>query len=218
MGRLVGLGIYDADEISFLLGTKSERIVRWSLPDHRNLPPIAAPYFDSFFTFEDLVSFAVALNLHHRGVSDKDLRNGIESLRIQTQYPRPLANQLVINKIATSGSSFLVQRDEEWLDIGRGGQGTFKSVIRIYLKGIAFDQVGVANKWKAASGVVIDPRIQAGSPCIEGTRIPTSTIRELLEEESVHDIANDLELASGQIEAARDFELTLASGRGLIAA
>jgi uncharacterized protein (DUF433 family) len=218
MGRLVGLGVYDALEISFLLGTNPERIVRWSLPDQRNLPPIVSPYLDSLFTFEDLVSFAIALHLRRRGVSDKDLRNGVDALRRRTNVPRPLANQSVIGKIATSGPSFLIQQDDEWIDLGRGGQGTFKAVVRVYLKGIAFDQLGVANKWIAATGVLIDPKIQAGTPCIEGTRIPTSTIRELLEDETIREISSDLELSSQQIEAARDFELSLASGRGLIAA
>jgi uncharacterized protein (DUF433 family) len=218
MSRLVGLGIYDASEISFLLGTSPERIVNWSLPDQRNLPPIVSPYLDSLFTFEDLVSFAVALHLHKRGISVKDLRNGIESLRRHSNLERPLANQSVIDVIATSGSSFLIQREDEWLDIGRGGQGTFNEVVRVYLKGITFDQIGVAHRWNAALGVVIDPTIQAGTPCIEGTRIPTSTIRELLEDESINDISDDLQVTSGQIEAARDFEEALASGRGLIAA
>jgi len=218
MGRLVGLGVYDATEISFLLGTSTDRIVRWSLPDQRNLPAISSPYLDPFFTFEDLVSFAIALDLHRRGVSDKDLRNGVEALRHITDYSRPLANQTVIGKLATSGRSFLIQHEDEWNDLGRGGQGTFKAVVRVYLRGVDFDQLGAANKWTAAKGVLIDPKIQAGTPCIAGTRIPTSTIRELLEEETIHEISDDLELSSDQVKAARDFEISLASGRGLIAA
>ena len=218
MGRLVGLGIYDAQEISFLLGTKPEKIIRWAMPDQRGLPPIVVPYSESYFTFEDLVSFAVALNLDHRGVVDRDLRNGVEALRRHTNSFRPLANQSVLNQIATSGSSFLLQRGDEWIDLGRGGQGTFESVVRIYLIGITFDQVGIANKWIAASGVVIDPKIQAGSPCIQGTRVPTSTVLDLLENESIEDVAHELELTNQQIEAARDFQRSLTSGRGLIAA
>jgi uncharacterized protein (DUF433 family) len=218
MGRLAGLGIYDAREIAFLLGTKYEAIVRWAMPDQRGLPPLVQPYTDSYFTFEDLVSFAVVLNLHQRGVVEKDLRNGVDSLRQQTGMPRPLANREVLDKIATSGSSFLLQFDDEWVDLGRGGQGTFKAVIRVYLKGISFNQVGIANKWNAAESVLIDPSIQAGSPCIVGTRIPTSTILELLEDESPFAIAEEFDLTTQQVEAARDFELNLSSGHGLLAA
>jgi len=218
MGRLAGLGIYDAREIAFLLGTKFETIVRWAMSDQRGLPPIVQPYSESYFTFEDLVSFAVALNLRQRGVVEMDLRNGIEALRRQMDMSRPLANQVVLDKIATSGSSLLLKYGDEWIDLGRGGQGTFKSVIRVYLRGVSFNQVGIAHKWNAAVGVVIDPAIQAGSPCIDGTRIPTSTILELLEDESLGDIAEEFDLTTEQVEAARDFEVNLSSGRGLLAA
>ncbi len=218
MGRLAGLGIYDAQEIAFLLGTKFETIVRWAMSDRRGLPAIVQPYSESYFTFADLVSFAVALNLRQRGVVEKDLRNGIEALRQQTGEPRPLANQMILDKIATSGSSLLLHYGDEWVDLGRGGQGTFKAVIRVYLKGISFNQVGIASRWNAAEGVVIDPTIQAGSPCIIGTRIPTSTILELLEDESLDAIAEEYDLTTQQVKAARDFERNLLSGHGLLAA
>ena len=218
MGRLAGLGIYDAREIAFLLGTKIETIVRWAMPDQRGLPPVVQPYSESYFTFEDLISFAVALNLRQRGVVEKDLRNGVEALRRQIDMSRPLANQVVLEKIATSGSSFLLKYGDEWIDLGRGGQGTFKSVIHVYLRGVSFNQVGIAHKWNATVGVVIDPSIQAGSPCIDGTRILTSTILELLEDESLGDIAEEFDLTTEQVEAARDFEVNLSSGRGLLAA
>ena len=218
MNQLVGVGVYDAREVSFLLGTTTETIIRWSSPDKGGLPAIVPPYVDSYFNFEDLVSFSVAFHVRRNGISEKNMRSGIEILRQDWNTLRPLASQSIIANIATSGSSFLTKRGDEWIDIGRGGQGTFRSVIRIYLKNISFNQSGMASRWSAAIGVLLDPTIQAGTPCIDGTRIPTSTILGLLRDESIDEVASDLDLESEQVEAARNFELSLAAGNGLRAA
>jgi uncharacterized protein (DUF433 family) len=218
MNQLVGVGVYDAREVSFLLGAPSETIIRWSNPDKDGSPAMVQPYLASYFNFEDLVSFSVAFHIRRNGISEKNMRNGIEFLRQDWNSLRPLANQSIIENIATSGSSFLTKRGNDWIDIGRGGQGTFRSAVRIYLKNISFNQSGMASRWFASTGVVLDPTIQAGTPCIEGTRIPTSTILSLLRDESVEEVASDLELDRGQVEAARNFELSLAAGNGLRAA
>jgi uncharacterized protein (DUF433 family) len=212
------VGIYDAREISLLLGVTTETVVRWSNPDNRDLSPLIEPYFKPYFSFEDLVSFAIALHLRRSGISERNLRNGLVVLRHEWQTPRPFANQNVIANIATSGSSFLARTGDEWIDIARGKQGTFESIVRIYLKNISFNQFGIASRWTAASGVILDPTIQAGSPCIEGTRVPTSTILSLLNSESIDEVAQDFDLTDVQVEAARDFELSLVAGNGLRAA
>jgi uncharacterized protein (DUF433 family) len=42
--------------------------------------------------------------------------------------------------------------------------------------GLEFGAHHVATTWRPNEGVLIHPSIQFGTPCIEGTRIPTETI------------------------------------------
>ena len=58
-------------------------------------------------------------------------------------------------------------------------------LLREYLipvHGLKFDSVSqVAISWEASDGVVLEPEIQFGAPCIKGTRIPTRTIVGMIE-------------------------------------
>jgi uncharacterized protein (DUF433 family) len=124
----------------------------------------------------------------------------------------------VIEKLATSGNSFLYDRGSgQFEDIGRGGQGVFPDVVRIYLERVTFDGYGAPQRWTPADGVVIDPAIQAGTPCVAGTRVPTATIAALLRGADIEQVALDLDLPIEAVEQAQAFERQLANGVGLAA-
>jgi uncharacterized protein (DUF433 family) len=59
-------------------------------------------------------------------------------------------------------------------------QLVFDEVIRQYMTpihhGMEFDASGRSIVWRPWKGVKIDPEIQFGAPCIEGTRIETESI------------------------------------------
>ena len=93
--------------------------------------------------------------------------------------------------------------------------GAFKEIVRIYLQKITYDDLGIARLWKPAPYVVLDPRIQAGTPCIEGTRIPTETIASMSEVDPPELVAQDLDLTVEQVLAAGKFEAALLEGRGI---
>lgn len=83
----------------------------------------------------------------------------------------------------------------------------FRPVIEPVLQPLEYDVQGMANLWRPIPLVTADPAVQAGTPCVEATRIPTSTIAGLAHEgEDLEDIAFDLDLKIEQIEAARRFE------------
>jgi len=88
-------------------------------------------------------------------------------------------------------------------------------VVELDLKRIEFDDRGGPARWRPIDGVVIDPRIQAGAPCVAGTRVPTAVIGSRLVSEAPDDIAFDLGLALAAIDAAAQFEELLASGAGI---
>jgi uncharacterized protein (DUF433 family) len=140
---------------------------------------------------------------------------GVSALRSTWSIDNPLASAQVIERLATSGDSFLAQIVDDYEDIGRGGQGTFQEVVKVHLKRIHFDGTGQPTRWTPIDGVSIDPEVQAGAPCLEGTRIPTRVVAERAAVEHDDDIAFDLDLELAAIEAAVRFEELLAQGAGI---
>jgi uncharacterized protein (DUF433 family) len=207
---MIGSGLYDATEVALLVGLTPDQVVRWSTASEHGTAPVHAS-FDRLFSFADLVAFHVAHQVRHNGVSDRHLRRGVEKLRSMFALENPLASAPIIGRIATSGDSFLAQLvDDDFEDIGRGGQGTFRDVTRIYLRRIEFADSGGPTRWLPADGVSIDPRIQAGAPCIDGTRIPTAVVFARAAAEPTEDIAFDLDIELAAIDAAVRFEEVLA--------
>lgn len=214
---LVGAGVYNAQEASHILALPVDCIIRWSVPDRHGLPPVVAPSLDRAFSFVDLVSLGVTGVLWHRRVAEDDMRHGLKYLRDMTGYERPLAHRDVVDTLATSGNAFIAELQGGWFDLGKGGQGAFKEIVRIYLTKIEFDDLGVARSWRPAAHVVLDPRVQAGTPCIEGTRIPTETVAAMAEVDSPELVAEDLDLTVEEVLAAAGFEAALLEGQGIAA-
>lgn len=218
MDTLVNNGVYDASEVGHLLGGRHiEQIIRWSTPDAKGNPALVTPSHQRAFAFVDLVSLAVVAELYRRDVSEVELRRGLRFLEQEYGFSHPLAHKPVIDALATSGGSLLAKLDKGWFDIGKGGQGAFEEIIRIYLKAVGYDDLGVAAIWRPSLCVVLDPRIQAGAPCVEGTRIPTATIVDLLLDDSAEEIAEEYGLTVKEVNAAREFELRLSEGIGIAA-
>lgn len=214
---MLGKGLYDAAEVGRLLGHDAEWVVRWSTPSPHG-PAIVEPTFERMFSFADLVSFRVGSLIRERGVSDAHLRHGVETLRKRTGLDRPLASGAVIGRLATSGNSFLFDIGSgQFEDVGRGGQGVFQDIVKVYLERVSFDAHGDPQRWNPADGVVIDPAIQAGTPCVAGTRVPTATIAAMLRSADVEDVALDLDLSIEAVKQAEAFERQLAEGVGLAA-
>lgn len=213
---MLGKGLYDAAEVARLLGHDSEWVVRWSTPGPHG-PAIAEPAFDRLYSFADLVSFRVALVVRQRGISDSHLRRGVATLRSLAGLARPLASRRVIDSLATSGNSFLSDLAGEFEDIGKGGQGVFQDVVRVHLSRVSFGEGGDPERWTPAGGVVLDPGIQAGAPCIAGTRVPTATVVSMLAEADPEDVALDFNLTVEEVKQAEAFERQLADGVGLAA-
>lgn len=203
MGVLLNKGIYDAVEIGHLIGADPDTVIRWSLPDGR-LPRLAQPDAGRF-TFLDLVSLHVVRILRERRVPLAAIRQAQETLAAECGTPWPFASQ----KLATAGRSVLADLDE-WVDVGKGGQGTLQPIVNLYLKDIEYDEAGMAAVWVPRPGVSVNPRIQAGAPCVQGTRIPTADIRLLAESgEDASDIASDLDLDLRQVRSALAFESSM---------
>lgn len=202
---LLGRGIYDPTEAARLLRVHPETLARWTTGPH----PLVAPAFGRFFDFEDLVSLLVLSELWRRQVPTKEIRRGIEVLAKELDVPRPLAHIEAPKRLATVGKAFFANIGE-WADAGRGFQLAFQPMIEPELRPLEYDTEGMANLWRPIRFVTATPVVQAGAPCIEATRVPTSTIEGLARVgEEIDEIAFDLDLAIEQVEGALRFEAAL---------
>jgi uncharacterized protein (DUF433 family) len=215
--RLINQGVYDAREAAQLIGVPVDLLVRWSTANAAGQPAIVKPAHRNAFSFTDLVSLAVAATLHRRGVGDAHLRRGVKQLVKRAGVKQPLAQREIVDHLGTCGKSFLWNDAGEWIDVGSGGQGTFKAVVKIDLRKVAFDDGGVATAWNPAEHVILDPRVQAGAPVVSGTRIPTATIEDLAEAQSVDEIAEEYRVPVVKVRAALEFQRRLRAGEGLAA-
>lgn len=202
---LLGRGIYDPTEASRLVRVHPETLARWTTGKQ----PLVKPAFENFFDFEDLVSLLVIGELWRRGVPTDEIRVGIRALAKQLGVDRPLAHTDAPKRLATAGRAFFAHVGE-WADAGKGFQLAFRPMIEPVLRPLEYDSQGMASLWRPLASVTATPVVQAGTPCIETTRVPTSTIEGLVRVgEAVEDIAFDLDLEIEQIEAALRFEAAL---------
>ena len=214
---LINRGLYDVHETAHLLGVSADRIVRWATPSVWG-PAIVPASSERFFSFEELVSLQVVAVLHARGLSDHSISNGVQYLQKSTALNYPLASKVVLESLATSGSGFLADVfGDGYVDIGLKGHGVFQEVVALYLSKVTFDTNGVPQSWVPTAGVRLDPRIQAGAACVDGTRIPTETIAEMLEDAEPEDVALDFDISDEAVLIAEAFEEMLRTGAGLAA-
>jgi uncharacterized protein (DUF433 family) len=196
--RLLGRGIYDLVEAARLVRRDPETVARWT----RGKQPIHPIADTRFLSFLDVVSLLVISELVDRAVPRREIRAGAEYLAQHLGTDYPFAHE----ELATAGAAFF-GKVGDWVDVGRGGQGAFEPVVRDLLRPIEYGADQLAAIWRPRSGVWVNPAVQAGAPCIDGTRVPTRVIAGLAEaDEDPEDIAEDLHLEISAVEAALDYE------------
>ena len=150
-------------------------------------PPLLTGELAGLFSFWDLISLRVIGELIDRGVPRDAIATGAEHLARSLGTDRPFAHE----KLATVGAGFFAD--------------------------ITFDESAMANIWRPYPLVWINPEVQAGAPCVDGTRIPTSQIVELLEvdgnsaDEDIYEVCDDYRITNKQVRAALNYELGLAA-------
>ncbi|GGI07902.1 DUF433 domain-containing protein [Egicoccus halophilus] len=211
MGKYLNRGMYDLVEVAHLLGVDPDRVVRWSTPT-RSRAAIVPPALDPLFTFHDLISLLVVAKLVERQVSNEQLADGVATLSAELGTDRPLAREELRDNIATMGRAFFARLRGEWVDVGRGGQRAFPEVVLPALKQVEYGDDHFAAIWRPRKGVWLNPRVQAGSACIDGTRVPTEVLaRAVALGESPEDVADNYELDVATVLTAAAYEHQLAA-------
>jgi len=200
--RHLDRGIYDVPEVARLVHADPSTVARWTT---RQGPrsALVEPEEPGVLSFHDLISVYVIHELRSRHVRLSDIENGAAYLGRKLRTSRPFAHK----KLATVGKSFFANV-EDWVDAGQSGQMAFQEIIKPLMRPIRFGRDELASLWYPHEHVWINPLVQAGTPCIRGTRVPTATVAAMASE-GAEAVADDLGLELIQVMAAISYERTL---------
>jgi uncharacterized protein (DUF433 family) len=169
----------------------------------------STPREDLVLDFQDLVRFRMIVALRSRGISARAVRVAEDTARDLTGQPQPF----VTEPLWTYGSSVFLKLQETLFAISRGTQvamAFLKDFLSPVHHGMNFNDQAIAIDWRPFPGVLIDPEIQFGDPCIEGTRIQTEAVWTMYRAgESEQKLARMYKVTEEQIGAAIGWEATL---------
>lgn len=207
---LLGRGIYDVAEISRLVRRTPFEVSTWAAKAER---PLLLPQGRRLFSFHDLITANVVADLRRRGVPLMFIRDARSYLQDDLNgIAWPLAHAAGIRSLATVGRNIYYKKHDTWLDASAGGQLPFAEVTEPLLDHLQFDEDDMAQIWRPVDGIVLDPRVQAGAPCLEGTRLTTQFIAELVEAgDDPADVADDFNVEVSLVGQALQYEAALAA-------
>ena len=159
--------------------------------------------------FEDLVSMRVIAVLRTAKVPWSEIDRTERWLREHTGARRPFAMEY----LWPGQGQLFAEWGDHLVSGSRHGQMAL-DVLREYVipvHDLVFSPSSqVATSWEPFDGVVLQPQVQFGAPCIKGTRIPTRAISGMIEagdsEEWVQEAYN---ISKDEVRAAREWESRL---------
>ena len=161
-------------------------------------------------TFLDLVSLRMVSVFRAHGISSAEIRTVHNALQERRGWAHPFA----MEPIWISGLRIYIREHEipVTLDRNREWQAAL-DFMELYVGPVhqlAFDEDEQASSWEPKKGIVLDPKISFGEPCLSGTRIATQTLWALhAAGDPAERIAQAYELTVEEVEAALAWERKL---------
>jgi uncharacterized protein (DUF433 family) len=168
------------------------------------LNPVLHRPWQADYSFSDLVSLFVVRELIRKGVKPHMIREAEAWMRETEKTDRPF----VRDDIKTDGVEVFFRDERVPTQIeaaSRKGQQAMREPIKDKLVSVHY-QSGSAAFWMPVPGVVVDPRVQFGSPVVEGTRIPTDAVSGVARELGVERAVHRFDLPLALVESAIAFE------------
>lgn len=131
-----------------------------------------------FVNFLELVSFRMIAMMRAFGIKSKDIQLAHNLLRQRWGWSYPFA----MEPVWVAKPDVFVRIGNVPVAVTRYWQGAldlmdeFLLPVQVGFHGLTFDPNEQAATWTPSEGVILNPKIQFGEPCIQGTRIPTETI------------------------------------------
>ena len=212
-------GIYDVPEAarylkaaaygSVVYSVNSTKLIRWIRRGLASPDLVGLSGTELLIAFEDLISMRVVAALRAVNVSWSEIDKTEGWLRKETGSKRPFATEY----LWTGQGQVFVDWTERLVSASRNGQlalGILKEYL-IPIHGLVFSgETHVATSWEPLDGIVLEPQIQFGAPCVKGTRIPTRAISGMIEAgDSPEWVAQAYKISKGEVQAAYDWESRL---------
>ena len=161
--------------------------------------------------FADLIAMRVIAALRSAGVSQREVSDSESLMQEWTGVKHPLAAETFW---AGEGQAFSKWR--QWLiDADSRGPAAL-DLVREYLtpaRDLVFDEPsGQTISWEPQPGIVLDPLVQFGAPCIKGTGIPTGAVSGMIAAGDAKEwTARAYRISPEDVQAACDWESRLKS-------
>jgi uncharacterized protein (DUF433 family) len=161
-----------------------------------------------YIDFPTLISLRLIFQLHSSGMSLEDINEAAPRLRNELGVEWPFASK----KIWTFTDSMSHRAASYDGPVSRLDKVLFLLLLKNSPLDLKFDENGVSCEWRPVKDIRIDPRFVSGSPCLDGTRIPTWILPGMVKgEDSIQEIANDYGVAREQVEKALEWERQLSN-------
>ena len=161
--------------------------------------------------FDDLIAMRLIAGLRSAGVSQNIISESELLMQEETGLKHPMAAETLWGG---EGPGFAVLR-RCLMDAGSRGQAALALVQKhlIPAKDLVFDESsGQVISWEPQPGIVLDPLVQFGAPCVKGTRIPTAALAGMVSAgDSPESTARDYQIPTDDVEAACDWERRIQS-------
>jgi len=128
-----------------------------------------------FVNFKDLVSLRAIATMRANGVKHHEIITAEKVLRKRYGWDYPFAT---FEFWTMAPKDIFIKEGKALLSASRHMQSAmnFFEEYMQPLHNLTFDIFGVSATWRPYNNVLLDPQIQYGEPCIEGTRVPTQVI------------------------------------------
>ena len=207
----LGTGVYSLAQLRLymaLYGNPDDgnRTSRWL---RTALNPVEHLRWQADYSFSDLVSLFVVRQLRDKGVKPRTIKQAERYLSAKWKTDRPFARE----EIKTDGVEVFCDDDPEAGQIeaaGQQGQQALRQAIANGLESVYYSDGGAAY-WLPAPGIVVDPRVQFGSPVMTGTRVPTDAVSGVARVMGIEQAVRRFDLSVDQVENAIAFEDRLAT-------
>ena len=221
-------GIYDVPEVAryikatidphVLIAVDSSKLIRWIRRGVASPDLVGIPGRELLIGFQDLVSMRIITALRAVGVRWSEIDRAEKWLRNETGQERPFATEY----LWTGSGQIFVDWTERLISASEHGQMALVILKEhlIPVHGLIFsEQTHVATSWEPIQGIVLEPLIQFGSPCVKGTRIPARTVAGMIEAgDSLEFVARSYGLSDEEVKAACEWESRVRGSQSAVAA
>ncbi len=156
-----------------------QQISGWGKRDFFNLKKNEFERNQSFVEFPHLITSRMIALLLSYDIKIHRIVAAREYVRSETGARFPFATKTFWIEDSEVPIHIYTMIDEILVAADESGQMPFRGLLEtriVNAVNMDFDDNGVASNWEPLDGVLIDPEVHSGSPCIKGTRIATAMI------------------------------------------